>query len=532
MGERKIIDYSDFSGGEFGLLEPWRAPPGTWTGKNIVQYDNGSLGPRNGLIEVGLSASITGQVMSAGPFSRRTESNVWVLVNNAGTRTAKTIEADGTVTNLTLTDAVPAATEPVQSQVFDDIEYLSIVSNGLYKIDPDTNAFSKVANAPGSRCFIQHGERFFSGGGDTLGFPVTPSGVQGPANRLWYSEPDDPEDWPSLNFIDVVGAIVGLYSQRNQLVIVTTEGWWLLTGVPGVNDTLRRQIKSEFPTWPTQGTIVEPSCNLAFVHGSLQQRDGEDEGEIAVHSLGVFTAATLEYATHMKFGSGQNIITTPPTYQAVTLRGPEDWFVQGGTDTAENRAVLYRNKAWQRIEWEIAGVDLLGWCICMRRTDRLQFLTHTSNNIRMYEWRAYNNRPAFVSDNYTGPGDDSDTPFVAEFSLPEHHEENGSDLGLVDIVVDFTSWDTGTTETNHFDLVPKVLRAFEDDEQVAPTLTFDEAVGESPATLAGKRRRKRFQGVAHGLDGTGFRLFFNNIRGVAINRVQVLVDVDGPRVGE
>src|SRR5688572_10351760 len=104
MATRKIIEYSDFSGGEFGILEPWRAPPGTWTGKNVVQYDNGSLGPRNGLVEVPLSASITGEVISAGPFSRRTSSNVWVLVNNAGTRTAKTITVDGTVTNLTLTD--------------------------------------------------------------------------------------------------------------------------------------------------------------------------------------------------------------------------------------------------------------------------------------------------------------------------------------------------------------------------------------------------------------------------------------------
>jgi hypothetical protein len=234
----------------------------------------------------------------------------------------------------------------------------------------------------------------------------------------------------------------------------------------------------------------------------------------------------------MTFGSGQNIITTPPTYQAVTLRGPEDWFVQGGIDTAPDRGVLYRNKAWYKVEWQVSGVDLLGWCIAMRRTDRLQFFTHTSNSIRMYEWRSYNNRPAFVSDVYKQPGDDSDTPFTAEFSLPEHHDDEATNVAIVDIVVDFTSWNTGISETNHFDLVPKVLRSFGDTEQVAATLTFDEAGSPTSATtLAGTRRRIRFPGVAHGLDGTGFRLYFSNLRGVAINRVQVEVDVDGPRVG-
>jgi hypothetical protein len=38
--------------------------------------------------------------------------------------------------------------------------------------------------------------------------------------------------------------------------------------------------------------------------------------------------------------------------------------------------------------------------------------------------------------------------------------------------------------------------------------------------------------VGRDLEGSGFQLKFQNIRGVAINRVQVYGDVDGPRVGE
>ncbi len=525
---RKVISYSDFSGGEYGLLEPWRAPPGTWTGKNIVQYDNGSLGPRNGLKQVTLAPAITGTILSAGPYSTRTASNVWVIVDNAGTRTVKTITKEGTVSAVTAVSAVPAYAEPIQSLVWESVEYLSIVGSGLYTITGGN--FTKLATGPGCRSFIQHDVRFFAAGGDAS--PKAPDGTSSPANRLWYSEPDDPTDWPMLNFIDFYGSIVGLYSQRSHLVVVTTEGWWIVTGVPGVTDTLRRQTKSEFPTWPTQATVVEPSMNLAFVVGSLQQRDGEAEGELAVHSLGVFSGATIEHASHLTFGSGQNIITNPPTFQAVTLRGPEDWLVQGGVDTALNRAMMFRNKAWQKINWEVSAVSLLGWCISMRRTDRHQFLSHTGGTVKMYDWMAYNNRPAFTADVRKGPGDASSTPFTAEFTTPEHHEDSGSDVGLVDIVVDFTTWNTGSASTNHFEIVPYVLRTFGDTTQAGSTIVWDEAGSSSAATLAGTRRRERFQGVAYGLDGTGFQLKFQEIRGVAINRVQVLIDVDGPRVGE
>ena len=526
---RKVIDYSDFTGGEYGILEPWRAPPGSWTGKNIVQYDNGSLGPRNGLIEVGLSTAVTGSVLSAGPYGRRTNSDVWVILDNAGVRTAKTITAAGVVSSVTAVSAIPVVYEPVSSLVEEDEEYLCFVDSGIYHLTGGN--FTAVPSTPSGRCFIKHGDRFYVGGGIGTGYQATtPAGTDSPATRLWYSAVDDITSWPSLNYIDVTGAIVGLFSQRSHLVIVTTEGWYILTGVPGITDTLRRQNKSEFPTWPTQATVVEPSCNLAFVHGSLQQRDGEDEGEIAVHSLGVFTAATIEYASHLPFGSGQNYTTYPPTYQAVTLRGPEDLLVQGGVDTAPNRAMLYRNKGWQKIEWAVASTTLLGWCMSMRRTDRHQFLSHNGANVRMFEWRAYNNRPAFASDTTKQPGDDSTTPFVAEFTLPEHHEEAGTDIGLVDIVVDFTSWDTGAATTNHFEIVPYVLRTFGDTTQAGATLTWDEAGAGSAATLAGTRRRVRFPAVARNLDGTGFQLKFSNVRGVAIHRVQAYIEVDGPRI--
>jgi hypothetical protein len=525
MAERRIIDFDNFAGGEYGILEPWRAPPGSWTGKNIVQYDNGSLGPRNGLREITLSTAIPGTIYSAGPYIQRTQSSLWVMVDNGGSRSIKVIDRDGVVTSITGTP--PAFTEPVESLVHENVEYFSVCGHQTYKIA--AGAWTAIPNSPGTRCFTKYGERFLAAGGDAS--PKGPSGSLSPANRIWYSAPDDPEDWPSLNFIDVFGSIVGLFPQRSHLVVITTEGWWIITGVPGVNDTLRRQNRSEFPTWPTQATVIEPSMNLAYVHGSLQERDGETEGEIATHSLGVFSGTTVEYASHIPFGSGQNILTTPPTYEAVTLRGPEDLLVQGGIDTAKNRAVLFRNRAWQRIEWQ-APVDLLGWCISMRRTDRHQFLSHQGGTVRLFEWMAYNNRPAFTSDVRKKPGDASTTPFTAEFTLPEWHDDQGSNAGLVDLVVDFTSWNTGSPATNHFEIVPTVLRTFSDEAQAAPTLVFDEAGSASAATLRGTRRRIRFPAVARGLDGTGFQLAFKALRGVAINRVQVLVEIDGPRVGE
>ena len=78
MPNRKVISYDDFSGGDYGILEPWRAPPGTWTGKNMVLYDDGGLGPRNGMFEVPLSGDTTnflGEILSTGAYSLRTASS-------------------------------------------------------------------------------------------------------------------------------------------------------------------------------------------------------------------------------------------------------------------------------------------------------------------------------------------------------------------------------------------------------------------------------------------------------------------------
>lgn len=527
----QLVDYSDFSAGEYGVLEPWRAPKGTFTGKNVVQYDTGAIGPRNGLIEIEIDPdgdSFLGTILSVGNFGRKSQSRMWVIMDTTGGNKIYSVERDGTVSDVTEIDAVPTILEPVQSASFEGTEYLCIVSEGLYKLDDDADPieFSLVDDSPGTRCFARWGERFLAAGGGDDVDPVGPDGSTIPNNRVYFSEPGDPEDWPALNYFTLTGAVVGLYPQRSQLAIATTEGWWVLTGVPGVNAVLRKQIAGITPSWPNQGTVVEPSGNVGFVIGS-------NEDAQAIHSLGLFTGSSVVYSSTLPFGNGQNYSTEAPTYQALFLRGPDDWIVQGGKDTAPNQAAHFRGGSWHKYEWEVEDETLMGWMIGSVQTDR-QFVWVNGDDAtapRLFEWQSYNNKPGFASDDRAQPGDASETPIDAEFTLPEWHEENGKDVGITEIVVDFTSWDTGADDTNHFDLVPTVLRTFgETAPKVGGTLSFDEAVASSSET--GTRRRIRYQGVARGLDGTGFQLAFSNIRGCAISRVQVLLETDGPRVGD
>ena len=48
----KVVKYDDFSGGEFGTLGAEHAPPKTFTGRNVMRYFNGLIGPRPGLKRV------------------------------------------------------------------------------------------------------------------------------------------------------------------------------------------------------------------------------------------------------------------------------------------------------------------------------------------------------------------------------------------------------------------------------------------------------------------------------------------------
>lgn len=520
--QRQVLTFDAFQAGEFGSEAPWRAPKGSYTGLNVQRYVDGSLGPRNGLKQLTLSgAAITGTLAGFGRLFQGNDAPMFALIGTAGYR----ITTAGVVTALTgALDAAP--TEPPQA-AFVGVgtkTYISSAGDNLYRIDFLADTLTKIAtpNSPGARCFVQYGERTLAAGGSAV---VAPDGTAGSPNRIYFSAAANPESWPAANFIDVGDGsndITGLYPQRTHLVITTSDGsWWILTGVPGVNPVLRKQATSVAPAFPHHAAQLG-NGNVAYTIAS-----SGDTGSTA--SLGLFTGSQLVLNETINYGNGRR--TQPyPTYTVVPLKNPADWLVQGGSAVAANRAAVFQARGWALHEWQVAGVTLQGYCASDTVGDR-HFFTDggaPATTPKFYEWRSYNNRPGFSGDTLMQPGDASTTPFTARFSLPEWYAPDGREVGLVEVVVDYTTWNTGSASTNHFDITPQVLRTYESGSVGGSTLSFDEAGAASSTAIAGTRKRKRFSwgGLP---EGNGFSLDFAALRGCAISKIAVHIEYDGPR---
>lgn len=523
----QIITFDEFDAGEFGSEAPWKAPKNSFTGLNVLRYVDGSIGPRNGLKEITLSGdAMTGVVNGWGRQLAVGGKNMWLIVDS----TAYIMDTDGAVASLGAVSG-GAPTEPPQSVPKGARSYVSSFADKLYKIDHDAATITAIStpNSPGLRCIAQYGERTLAGGARSVALAITgkaPDGTTAVQNRLYFSDASNPESWPAENFIDIGDSsadIRAIIPQRTHCVISMSDGsWWVLTGVPGVNPVLRTGVQSVSPVYP-QHAVQIGSGNIAYCIAS-----SSTNGSTA--ALGEFTGSQLVLNEKINYGDGR--LTFPlPTYSVIPLKNIHDWFVTGGPNVAANRAALQQFGAWSLHQWQVSGVTLSGFCVSNSLSDDQHLFTDggaASTTPKFYRWRAYNNRPGFTSDTRGQPGDGSTTPFTANFTLPEWYAPDGREVDIVAVTVDFTSWNTGSGSTNHFDITPTILRTYNGASVVGTAASFDEAGSSSAATIAGTRQRKRFD--FSGLTaGNGFQLAFSALRGVAIQKIQVHISHDGPR---
>lgn len=523
-----VVAFDNFDAGEFGQEAPWKAPKNGFTGRNVVKYVDGSIGPRNGLIEIPTSGlSPTGVILGMGTNN---------LARVAASARANWFVIGTSVYFMTDAGLISAAsgslavtpTVPVAAVTKGGVTYLSVLNDKLYKLDHDTQVLTPIAtpNSPGLLTLAQYGERTMAGGANGK----APDGSAAPTNRVYYSAASDPENWDATanvespaGFFDVGDtsiAITAIIPQRTHLVITTSDGgWWVLTGVPGVNHVLRPQLRSVSPIAPEH---VAQTGNglLAYTIAS-----SSDNGSIA--SIGTFDGSQITLNEKLKYGDGRQS-GAYPRYGVVPLKNANDFFITGGPGVAPNHMALRQYEAFTLHDWSVSGVTLYAFVNSETVADK-HILTDGGSvgaTPRFFKWRAYNNRPAFTSDTGAQPGDASMTPFSATFTTPEWYDEKGREFRVTGVQVDFTSWDTGSTSTNHFDLVLSTLRTWEDGTtRTHTTRTWDQAGASSAATTAGTRHRKRWE-FADSKAGNAFTITINDLRGVAIQKITVRLELD------
>lgn len=493
----KVFD--DFSGGWRGTLDLAKIPDNMYDARNLIVYRDGSIGPRPGAKAFDLGRTPAGEVHGADTRRDITDPQQVVLLYVDGT-TLWAVDADNSGTDSN--DFFNIVSEPVPGwpvTMYHRTNYrtfIDVPGDGLYKFQQGAITALRMGDDAGTS--TPHGVRILTAERNTL--------------RIYYSEPLDDTDWPALNYIDVgddPGAgIVWLAQQNNHVVAVTEYGaWYVLTGVPGVNDTLR-QIYQDlvFPAPISVGAFVSLSNNelwcLSPANNFPVRFDGSKLEQMPYLSMTpedshASYAADLDVA-HV---SAKALLGATSDSPCFILPDPT------------NRMLLRHNGAWGLHD---LGVDSKhAWA--------------TSGRGRMYGFLADNsaaftmdfalNRPAFTDDTHARPGDLTDTPLDNELVLAEQWSEDGDHLQVSEVVVDIRAWNTGVAN-NSFSVKVDALARGSEVPTASLTKTWTQPASGFTDTDAGTEDRIRFQFGSQG-QGAGYRVTISDLVGVAIRQIVV-----------
>lgn len=243
MGKQFTVEYDDFTGGHYVGLNDVRQPMNTWRGAGVIATaDQGMLMPDGGwtrpagnMVSASATASSHTQPISFRDYGSTTmpDSRAYVHLVAATATTVRryTVEADSLLSTTTLPNAV--STSAVVNQLNNQLAYVRSGTgvNTIYLVQPSSTTVTTVTTQTDFKLGVWWWNNF--------GF-----GVGMPSSRLYFSLAGDPATtWPANNYIDVGESnspIITLMPQADALYIGKTDGWWVLTGVPGQTATLRR----------------------------------------------------------------------------------------------------------------------------------------------------------------------------------------------------------------------------------------------------------------------------------------------------
>lgn len=525
VNEDSIFFYG-FQEGEYGTQGPWEVGwglyrqhlyyKGWWTGENVIRYVNGTLGPRSGLVALNVTGLPNGQLNGLG-FAPVPGKSGWCVIGTTLYRFDA--ETPGSAATSIGTLAV-APTRPLTSVHVGRLTYITNYGDKTYCYDPTAGTLTAIANSPGGSCIAAYLDRLVVGCTSTAG------------NILWYSDPA-PADGSSFLWSSATEASQFIYigdqwevrsvtALRTGLAITKQDGsWWMLTGTPGVNDVLRK-------VW--SGLAVTPS----WAHRVCVSPDGSVWGVPAQGGYPCYftgaKAGNLKYLNFMGTtrptddGAQHVDVGVAPVFQA------DELVAVSGNAGAPNAALLRNNGIFSKHQF---GVNISGWIA--QGTEGRMLLSDggaTGAQPQMYGWRATElDRPNIKGNNLESVGDASDTPFNATFTLPEWRERSGGQVIVREVIVEWTSYNTGVAATNHFDLTVTATRRrtlpsnTPVAEKTSKVYDYDEAGSAVGAVGDSIPRSFAFQVGDQGR-GDGFTITFANMRGVAIERIVAKVETE------
>lgn len=499
--------YADWSGGWYGLLDPAKTPANMFDARNMILYANGAIGPRPGLKAFNLGRTPGGKVTAF--YHTLATDNALLYID--GTH-VWSVDDDNTGTDVVdygALDGVPSNDLPAP----------------FVNIDTDFTITSSETVGGGSKLYHVHLHTASmgvipTGGTNTLSFYGVRL-VKAGFLQILYSNRLDPLTWSALGFIDIApkgGEVVFVSEQRNHLTIVTRDGqWWVLTGVPGVNDTLRKINDTQIsPAMLVPPAFIDVGDDLVYALSPVNNFpvffDGANYKELPYLAMDPANPRA-------SYASSGNIFTAYKSVKAI--QGADNSSPAFILPNPTNQMLAKHHGAWVLHQFSVNvgnswASDGRGRVFCFGPIQAGAGTPAYVMDLRL-------ERPAFASDTFAQPGDNSITPVNATITFPEEWSPDGELLRVDEVVLDIIRWNTGAAANNHVDAVVTSMARGSELADGTQTKSWDQPVSSSPATQAGQRDRIKFAFGEQG-DGSGWKLSLNNIRGITIR--QVIVNYD------
>jgi hypothetical protein len=502
--------YEDFSLGDYGVVHPRSGKAGSFHGINVVVYRDGTLGPRNGLVQQPLAgAKYVDGALNMLYFGVEHEVATPRMVYGQGI-TPKFFEVEDMTSQNPQTFTGPsgtpdpfvfAADTPTNGKVavlerLGFNMYWSPLGDNTYLVDAlsdEVETLTGTNQSFGAHDIVEYLDRLYLIGiGD---------GASNRGYKVVYSDRDDPTSWPDENIFLVGYAWVLSHGNRmlNGLIMSTQdERWYLLQGTP------------------TDGSLR----NVASGRGPLLNSHG---GMLIYKDRAWYLASGAPGGAYPCVFDGQDNDTE--TYKH--LRGHLDGSDNIGglvceTDgdmlfvDSEANALMFHEGAWTRHEYEVGVGE---WCSSY--DDQRFYLTvdgTVSTEPIFYRSTFAIEGPPIKDSLWQSPGDGSDTPVDAWVEFPEVWQEDGSTAKPITVTLEFTSYDQNVAATAHIACEVDVINRFGmESTETIDGGAWDESDASVASTADGIRRKHIFRlPVAH--QGAALQLRFTDIRGVKIER--------------
>jgi hypothetical protein len=520
------VVFQGWNGGEYGDLDAavaGRNPRQMFTAKNMMLYRNGLIGPRPGLKALTLSSAPSGTICGMDSLAVGDGTGPWFWVATQATGAVNVYQAKigsgsfsgaytGTAAGLTgVTRPIPVGGS------YGSGALLNIYEKGIYSLaHAAVQTFDPVST--------------ILGGGTTIGFNSTRfllNGSDGSLatgdSRLYYS--DVFPGWGTFGASEYYdfGAynITMVRPFRDGFLVGNNVGeMWYATGVIGdATFTVRRVTKGGAPAFESRGCILKanqavymnPNCSYPSTFNGAEHNDWK----------------------HLKFtgnvAADDNGVTPGFRVLPMPWGGGDDYAIFSGQtgSGAANRALLYTNGVHTYHEF---GVNTSAWVVCMgdavatNNQDETYFVIAGSGGY--YKWAPSvpdgTDRPGYASDTDAQPGDNSTTPFDAYLHTPIHTIGEGRTARVQQVIIDYIAYNTGAANNCRMDVtVDAHYRHVGDAVSSSSTLTVLDSAPSS-FTTAGVRRRAVAMVGDQGAGG-GFQVKLSNVRGVAVEKLTVVL---------